>query len=117
VEITGYVADPTPYLARTAAFIVPLRAGGGMRVKIVDAWGWGLPIVSTRLGAEGIDVHDGENLLLADTPDAFAGAVARLLTTPALGEHLRANGRAWVEERYNWQRVYPRWDKVYEKLR
>lgn len=113
IQVTGYVPQPEPYLKQAAAFIVPLHAGGGMRVKIVDAWGWGLPIVSTTIGAEGIDVRDGENILLADTSETFAQAVVRLLHDPALGERLRSNGRAWVEERYNWQRIYPAWDGVY----
>lgn len=113
VEVTGFVADPAPLLAETAAFVVPLRAGGGMRVKIVDAWCWGLPIVSTAIGAEGIAVRDGENILLADAPAAFAAAVACVLREPALAHALRANGRRWVEERYDWRRVYQAWDEVY----
>jgi glycosyltransferase involved in cell wall biosynthesis len=116
VQITGYVVDPVPYLADTAVFVVPLRAAGGMRVKIVDAWCWGVPIVSTSIGAEGIAVRHGENILIADAPDAFAQAVVRILQDPALGEHLRKNGRRWVEERYNWQRVYAQWDEVYRRL-
>ena len=116
VEVTGYVPDPMPYLAKTAAFIVPLRAAGGMRVKILDAWCWGLPIVSTSIGAEGIVARDGEDILIADTPDTFARATVRVLRDPALGERLRQNGRRWVEERYNWRRVYTRWDKVYKRL-
>jgi glycosyltransferase involved in cell wall biosynthesis len=116
VTVTGYVDDPTPYLADTAAFIVPLHAGGGMRVKIVDAWRWGMPVVSTTIGAEGIDVRDGENILVADTAEAFAGAVIRLLQEPALGERLRSDGRHWVEEHYDWRTVYARWDGVYEQL-
>lgn len=113
VNVTGYVPQPDPYLKQAAAFIVPLHAGGGMRVKIVDAWGWGLPIVSTTIGAEGSEVRDGENILLADSSEDFAAAVVRLLQDPALGQRLRENGRAWVEERYNWQRIYPAWDGVY----
>jgi len=113
VHVTGYVPQPEPYLKQAAAFIVPLHAGGGMRVKIIDAWGWGVPIVSTTIGAEGIEVRDGENILLADNSADFAAAVARLLQDPALSERLRANGRAWVEERYNWQRIYPAWDEIY----
>lgn len=113
VQITGYAADPTPYLAAAAVFIVPLHAGSGMRVKIVDGWRWGLPIVSTRIGAEGICCRDGENILLADRPDDFAGAVARTLTDPLLAQRLRANGRAWVETHYDWQTVYHRWDSLY----
>jgi len=113
IEVTGYVPDPTPYLAEAAAFVVPLHAAGGMRVKIVDAWCWGVPIVSTPLGAEGIAVRHEDNLLLADTPAAFAQAVVRLLTQPELGQRLRENGRRWVDERYNWRRIYGQWDEVY----
>ncbi|MCI0395214.1 MAG: glycosyltransferase, partial [Chloroflexi bacterium] len=83
VEVAGYVADPLPYLAETAAFVVPLHAGGGMRVKILDAWCWGLPVVSTTIGAEGICYQDGRDLLIADSPEAFAQAVIRLLSEPA----------------------------------
>lgn len=116
IHVTGYVPEPDPYLQQAAAFIVPLHAGGGMRVKIVDAWGWGLPIVSTTIGAEGIEVRDGENILLADTPEDFAAAVIHLLKEPEAGERLRANGRAWVEQRYNWRRIYPAWDQIYRTL-
>lgn len=116
VEIAGYVADPTAYLATAHAFIVPLHAGGGMRVKILDAWLWGLPIVSTPIGAEGIQVRDGENILIAKDAPAFAQATLRLLTDPALRWQLRVNGRAWVEAHYAWPVVYRRVDPVYTRL-
>lgn len=116
VQVTGYVPDPEPYLTETGVFIVPLRAGGGMRVKIIDAWSWGLPIVATSIGAEGIEVEEGENILIGDTPEALADAVVRVLQEPALGERLRDQGRAWVEGHYNWRNVYPAWDAVYTKL-
>ncbi len=77
LELTGYVDDPRPYLADTAAFIVPLLAGGGMRVKILDAWSWGLPVVSTTVGAEGIQLQAGEQILIADKPTDFDHAVVR----------------------------------------
>ncbi len=113
LQVTGYVDDPKPYLAETAAFVVPLLAGGGMRVKIIDGWSWGLPIVSTRIGAEGIDAVDGENMLLADTPPAFAAAVIRLLADPALNATIATGGRRWAVERYNWRTVYRGWDRIY----
>lgn len=116
IEVTGYVADATPYLAAADAFVVPLHAGGGMRVKILDAWLWGLPIVSTPIGAEGINLRDGENILLAGDPEAFAAAVLRGLADPALNARLRSAGRAWVEEKYAWQAVYRRVDEVYARL-
>ena len=116
VEVTGYVTDPLPYLEAADAFVVPLHAGGGMRVKIVDGWLWGLPIISTPIGAEGIKVRDGENLLLAKDPVAFAESIVRLLTEPELNERLRANGRAWVEAHYAWQAVYQQVDEIYDRL-
>ena len=116
IEVTGYVADPLPYLEGADAFVVPLFSGGGMRVKIVDAWLWGLPIVSTPVGAEGIEMRDGENILLAGDAAAFAAAVVRLLTDEELNRRLRVEGRRWVEEHYAWQVVYRRVDAVYERL-
>jgi glycosyltransferase involved in cell wall biosynthesis len=116
IEVTGYVADPAPYLAAAGAFVVPLNAGGGMRVKILDAWLWGLPIVSTPIGAEGISVQHGENILLAGDAAAFADATVRLLTDPGLNAQLRRAGRAHVERHYSWQAVYPKVDAVYASL-
>lgn len=113
VEVTGYVADPRPYLAETAAFVVPLHAAGGMRVKILDAWCWGMPMLSTTIGAEGIEVRDGENILVEDGVEDFASATLRILEEPELGERLRRSGREWVEQRYDWRRVYSRWEDVY----
>lgn len=113
IQVLGYVPDPQPLLQRAAVFIVPLLSGGGMRVKIVDGWRWGLPIVSTRLGAEGLRFRAGEHLLLADTPEAFAAAVLRVLTDNELAQRLRENGRRWMEQNYDWQRVYPAWKQIY----
>ena len=87
-----------------------------MRVKILDAWLWGLPIVSTPIGAEGIEILDGENILLADDAHAFAQATLRLLTHPELNQKLRTQGRTWVESRYAWQIVYQEVDAVYDRL-
>lgn len=113
VEVTGYVGDPRPYLEETAAFIVPLHAGGGMRVKILDAWAWGLPVVATTIGAEGIRVRDEQNALVADTAENFAAAVLRTLNEPSLGATLTSGGRQAVATEYNWQLVYPAWDSIY----
>lgn len=113
IEVTGYVDDPAPYLAETAVFIVPLHAGGGMRVKILDAWVWGLPVVSTSIGAEGINDLSGGELLLADSPAEFAAAVTRVMRDPELAARLAAAGRRKVEERYNWLVEYKAWDEVY----
>lgn len=113
LDVTGYVDDLEPYLAQTAVFIVPLLAGGGMRVKIVDAWSWGLPVVSTTIGAEGLYARDGQNLLIRDDPGSLADAVVDVLQRPALADALADAGRATVESRYDWRKVYSAWDQIY----
>ena len=115
LEITGYVGDPKLYLAETSAFIVPLLAGGGMRVKILDAWCWGLPIVSTTVGAEGIAASPGQDILLADEPGEFAAHVVSLLQDPQLGDRIGGGGRCSAEQKYEWRSVYRSWDAVYNQ--
>lgn len=101
IRVTGYVDDPTPYIETAALAVVPLKAGGGMRVKILNALAQGLPVVSTTLGAEGISVESGKHLLLADTPDEFARAALCLLSDRALADRLARAGRSLVEEQYS----------------
>ena len=113
LDILGYVDDPRPYLEQTAAFIVPLHAGGGMRVKILDAWTWGMPIVSTTVGAEGTNIRPGENILIADSPEAFATATVSLLNDPLHGERLAVAGEEWVRQHYSWHTTYQLWDRIY----
>ncbi len=114
LDVPGFVADLDPFLAETAVFIVPLLAGGGMRVKIIDGWKWGMPIVSTTIGAEGIAAEPGENILIADTPATFAQATLALLQAPETANRLASAGRHWIEKRYDWRNVYRRWDMIYE---
>jgi glycosyltransferase involved in cell wall biosynthesis len=113
VQVTGYVDDPTPLLRESAVFIVPLRAGGGMRVKILDAWARGIPIVSTTIGCEGTAVRPGENIVIADEPADFAQAVIRFIQDPGLRQQFADRGCAWVNERYHWRKVYPMLDTIY----
>ena len=114
IIVTAYVPDTNVYLQQAAAFVVPLRAGGGMRVKILDAWARGVPMVSTTIGAEGIEYRNSENLLVADTPQEFANDVLRLIQDRAFAEQVARSGRAWVEEKYAWQKVYRAWDGIYD---
>lgn len=105
VTVTGLVPDIRPYAERCGVFIVPLRSGSGMRVKILNAMAMGTPVVSTVVGAEGIDVTDGENILLADSPDTFANACVRVLNDPALASRLATGGRALMQRQYSWDTV------------
>lgn len=116
VEICGYVQDLSVQFAASALVVVPLRAGSGMRVKILDAMARGIPVISTRLGAEGIEATDGDNILLADTSDAFARAVGHLFSTPETRRRIAGKARRLVEERYDWRRRYGEVDAVYERL-
>jgi glycosyltransferase involved in cell wall biosynthesis len=116
VEILGMVDDVGPYIDRAAAVVVPLRIGGGTRLKIVEALAKGKAVVSTRLGAEGIDVVDGEHLLLADEPQALADAVARVLTDQPFAERLGVAARKLAVERYAWAHVGAKLERFYAEL-
>lgn len=116
VTITGFVDDVRPYLARAAVVIAPLRIGGGTRLKIVEAMAMGKAIVSTTLGAEGIDVTHGEDILLADTPEAFAAQVSRLLDTPGVADRLGRAARRLVLTRYTWQAAVRGLEEFYGEL-
>jgi glycosyltransferase involved in cell wall biosynthesis len=116
VEITGFVEDLRPHLASAAALVVPLRLGSGTRLKIVEGMAMGKAIVSTTLGAEGIDAVPGRDILVADDPAAFAGAVVRLLRDPALGASLGASGRALAVERYAWSAAAADLEKLFREL-
>jgi glycosyltransferase involved in cell wall biosynthesis len=113
INVTGYVQDPTPYLEQAGVMVVPLRAGGGMRVKILNALAQELPIVSTSLGCEGIAVEGGRHLLIADTPEDFGQATLRLLQDPGLADELGSNGRRLVQTAYDYRVVCRRLDAVY----
>jgi polysaccharide biosynthesis protein PslH len=113
IRVTGYVSDPQTLLKQAGVFIVPLLSGSGMRVKILDAWKWGLPVVSTRLGAEGISYEPGKHIFIADSAQEFAEAVIGILQRPDLSESLRRNGRTWVERTYDWKNIYPAWGDIY----
>lgn len=114
ITVTGYVADPQPHLEAAAALIVPVRAGGGMRVKILEALARGLPIVSTTIGYEGIPLTPEQHLLVGDTPEAFAAALVRVLRDPTLGQQLAAAGRRVAETVYDWRIVNPQVEALYQ---
>lgn len=117
ISVPGYVEDVTPIVERAGVFIVPLLAGGGMRVKILNALAQGLPIVSTSIGAEGIAVTPGVDILLADDAPSFAEAVVRVLDDRALAERLGAAARRLAVERYDYRVVCGPLADIYDKAR
>jgi glycosyltransferase involved in cell wall biosynthesis len=104
VEVTGSVTDVCPYYEEATAFIVPLRLGGGTRLKIVEAMAMGLPTVSTTVGAEGLSVQSGEDMLIADDPVSFSESVLRLLADAELRERIARNGQR-LARHYNWSEL------------
>jgi glycosyltransferase involved in cell wall biosynthesis len=103
VRVHGYVEDVEPLYQQAAVFIVPLLSGSGVRVKILEAMARGVPVVSTTIGADGLDLDDGVHLLIADTPAAFAAAVTYLLEHPERAQAMAVSGRERILERYDWR--------------
>jgi len=116
IEITGAVADTRPYLQQAGVYVIPMRVGGGTRFKALEAMACAAPIVSTTLGVEGIGVRNGQEMLLADTPEEFAIAVLRILADAAgsgvLRRQLGAQGRRFVEAHYAWETIIPHLENV-----
>lgn len=102
IRLTGWVDDIRPFLGRDSVCIVPLRIGGGTRLKIFEAMAMGKAVVSTSVGAEGLAVRSGENIVLADTPNDFAQAVISLLRDPGRRQQLGAAARSLVQDNYSW---------------
>ncbi|MGQ9524781.1 MAG: glycosyltransferase family 4 protein [Armatimonadota bacterium] len=109
--------DVRPHVAQAEVYIVPLRVGGGTRLKILEALAMEKPVVSTSVGAEGLDVVHGTHLLIADDPNAFAEAVEQVLTDRALARNLATAGRELVADNYNWDRIADMLDRVWERAR
>jgi glycosyltransferase involved in cell wall biosynthesis len=116
VELTGFVPDLRPHLAAAAAVVVPLRLGGGTRLKIVEAMAMGKAIVSTTLGAEGIDAIPGRDILIEDQPAAFADAVYRLLAEPGLAAHIGRSARKLAVDRYGWNEAARGLEAFYRRI-
>jgi sugar transferase (PEP-CTERM/EpsH1 system associated) len=116
VVVTGLVEDVRTYIEKAAVVIVPLRIGGGTRLKIVEAMAMGKPIVSTHLGAEGLEVGDGEDILLADTAEDFAEQVVRVLSDGELAERLGKAARERAEATYTWKGAVERLERFYRQL-
>ena len=114
IIVTGRVDDVRPHMERAAAYVVPLRIGGGTRLKIYEAMAMEKAIVSTTVGAEGLPVTDGKELCIADTPETFAAAVVNLLTTPEAARKLGEEAGQVVRQRFGWNGVAKRFAEICE---
>lgn len=116
VTLAGYVDDVRPIVRSAACYILPMRVGGGTRLKLLDAWAMGKAVVSTSAGAAGTRAVPGNNILLADDPAAFATAVMRVMEEPDLRESLGASARRTVEQHYGWDAIGRNLSELYEGL-
>jgi glycosyltransferase involved in cell wall biosynthesis len=116
VNLHGFVEDIDPYLSKSAALVVPLQTGGGTRIKIIEAWSKGLPVVSTAIGCEGLGAKNGETLLIADRPEEFADACIKLLNDPEKGKIMAQKAFEWSKNIYDWKVILPRIPDMLENV-
>lgn len=116
VSVRGRVDDVRPEIADATAFVAPTRIGSGIRIKILEAMAMECPVVSTTLGAEGIDARDGQHLRLADSPETMSAAILELFEDSAGRRELSRAARARVEERYGWDALGAKLDAVHRNL-
>lgn len=115
VRVTGYVPDIRPWMASAWVYVVPLRLGVGIRGKILEAWGMGLPVVATPLAAAGLHAEHGRNILVAEGAGEFAACVVRLLEDPELRARIGTQGRATAERYHGWDRAAESLDNLYRR--
>jgi len=116
IVVTGRVPDVTPYLDRAAVVVVPLRMGGGMRVKVLEALAAGKAVVASRLAVEGLDVEDGQQILLAESDEQFIDAIVQLLYYTERRTALAICARAWACANLGWEGSIAAYDALYESL-
>jgi polysaccharide biosynthesis protein PslH len=116
VEVTGTVDDVRPYYASAIAAVVPLRTGSGTRLKILESMAAGVPVVSTTLGAEGIEAEDGVNILLANSEREIAAAISRLIDSAETRHRIAAAGRELVKNSYEWSAIGERLYRIHSNL-
>jgi polysaccharide biosynthesis protein PslH len=116
VVFSGYLPSVAPAVRASWASVVPLRIGGGTRLKVLEAMALGTPVISTRKGAEGLNIQPGENILIADTPEALAQAVDRLFQDTQLRAALARGGRALVEREYDWAVIARRLNDLLQEI-
>ena len=114
VKVTGYVPELVPFLEESALMVVPVRAGGGMRVRILEAFAYAMPVVTTTIGLEGINAELEKDVIVADAANDFANRVSELLENVSLQEKLSVNGRQLAEKKYDWQVVLDAMRLIYE---
>jgi glycosyltransferase involved in cell wall biosynthesis len=110
IELQGPVIDAVAELARARVAVVPIQAGSGTRLKILEAWAAGVPVVSTQIGAEGLEAIDGNHILIADSAATMVDAISKLLASPELRRRVGQAGRMLLEQEFTWESAWSRLD-------
>jgi sugar transferase (PEP-CTERM/EpsH1 system associated) len=116
IIVTGYVQSVIPYYEKSSVAVVPLRAGGGTRGKILEAMALGRPVVSTSLGAEGLEVTDKVNIMISDKDEKFTDNIIEIITNKTLRKNITDNARRFVESHYNWKKAAAELDRAYREI-
>jgi glycosyltransferase involved in cell wall biosynthesis len=117
LRLTGFVEDVIPFFTEADVYVCPIRDGGGTKLKLLDAMAAGKAIVTTSIGAEGLEVKNEIHLLIADDPERFALQIIRILDNPKLGNQLGENARKLVEDKYSWENIGNKLNNIYCSLR
>jgi glycosyltransferase involved in cell wall biosynthesis len=116
VRFRGYVEDLAAAYAEASVMVAPIRAGGGIKNKVLEAMAYGVPVVATTLGVEGVGGTDGQHYLVADTPESFIASIQRLLSAPALSLQVGLAGREFVQRKFDWTRAVSQLLATYETV-
>ncbi|MFC2088648.1 glycosyltransferase family 4 protein [Calditrichota bacterium] len=116
VKVYANVKEVNSYYEKASLSVVPLQSGGGTRLKILESMSFGVPIVSTSIGCEGLEIKNGYNILIGNTASDFSNKVLEILMSPNLAKKLSINARKLIEEKYNWDRITGSLENMYEKL-
>lgn len=112
----GYVEDIRPYVDTSAVFVAPIKSGGGTKLKVLNALAMAKPVVTTSVGAEGIEAKDGEHIAIADDAPTFARKVVELLRNPERATRMGKNGRDLILDKYDWRMIAREQDKLYRDI-
>ena len=115
IQLLGYVDDVRPYFSKALISVCPIIDGGGTRIKILDALAMGMPIISTSIGCEGIDVTPGDDVLIADTPEEFVEKVEKIVSDVGIRKRMCVNARKTAENKYSWNAIGIKLDRLYSK--
>ncbi|NOZ86801.1 MAG: glycosyltransferase [Deltaproteobacteria bacterium] len=116
INVLGFIDDVRPFVQRAAVFVAPIRSGSGTKIKVLNAMAQAKPVVATTVAAEGIEVTDGLNILLADDPLDFAGRITFLLNNKEVSERIGNNARSLIESRYSWKVISETIFRIYQDL-